>query len=57
MKKIIEIIRLICLLIITICMILIVINLNNKNNIYDVNRDGVVDSADLLDIRLYLLSH
>ena len=55
MKKIIELIKIICLIILTIFVINIALNINKKENNYDVNNDGIVNSKDLFLIKKYLI--
>lgn len=55
MKKIIELIKIICLIILTIFVINISLNINKKENNYDVNNDGIVNSKDLFLIKKYLM--
>lgn len=55
MKKIIELIKIICLITLTIFVINISLNINKKENNYDVNNDGIVNSKDLLLIKKYLI--
>lgn len=55
MKKIIELIKIICLITLTIFVINIFLNINKKENNYDVNNDGIVNSKDLFLIKKYLI--
>ena len=55
MKKIIESIKIICLITLTIFVINIASNINKKENNYDVNNDGIVNSKDLFLIKKYLI--
>ena len=55
MKKIIELIKIICLITLTIFVINIFLNINKKENNYDVNNDGIVNSEDLFLIKKYLI--
>ncbi len=55
MKKIIELIKIICLITLTIFVINIALNINKKENNYDVNNDGIVNSKDLFLIKKYLI--
>lgn len=55
MKKIIELIKIICLITLTIFVINISLNINKKENNYDVNNDGIVNSKDLFLIKKYLM--
>lgn len=55
MKKIIESIKIICLITLTIFGINITLNINKKENNYDVNNDGEVNSQDLFLIKKYLI--
>lgn len=55
MKKIIELIKIICLITLTIFVINISLNINKKENNYDVNNDGIVNSKDLFLIKKYLI--
>ena len=55
MKKIIESIKIICLITLTIFVINIALNINKKENNYDVNNDGIVNSKDLFLIKKYLI--
>ncbi len=55
MKKIIELIKIICLITLTIFVINISSNINKKENNYDVNNDGIVNSKDLFLIKKYLI--
>ena len=55
MKKIIESIKIICLITLTIFVINISLNINKKENNYDVNNDGIVNSKDLFLIKKYLI--
>jgi len=60
MKETIEkVFKAVCLLLITLSMISIAISLNsisNKNaNIYDINKDGVIDVRDLLRLQKEIL--
>ena len=55
MKKLIELIKIICLITLTIFVINISLNINKKENNYDVNNDGIVNSKDLFLIKKYLI--
>ena len=55
MKKLIELIKIICLITITIFVIIIALNVNKKENNYDVNNDGKVNSQDLFLMKKYLI--
>jgi hypothetical protein len=55
MKKLIELIKIICLITLTIFVINIALNINKKENNYDVNNDGIVNSKDLFLIKKYLI--
>lgn len=55
MKKIIESIKIMCLITLTIFVINIALNINKKENNYDVNNDGIVNSKDLFLIKKYLI--
>lgn len=55
MKKIIELIKIICLITLAIFVINISLNINKKENNYDVNNDGIVNSEDLFLIKKYLI--
>lgn len=55
MKKIIELIKIICLITLAIFVINISLNINKKENNYDVNNDGIVNSKDLFLIKKYLI--
>lgn len=55
MKKIIELIKIICLITLAMFVINISLNINKKENNYDVNNDGIVNSKDLFLIKKYLI--
>lgn len=55
MKKLIESIKITCLITLTIFVINISLNINKKENNYDVNNDGIVNSKDLFLIKKYLI--
>lgn len=55
MKKLMELIKIICLITLTIFVINITLNINKKENNYDVNNDGIVNSKDLFLIKKYLI--
>lgn len=55
MKKLIELIKIICLITITIFVINIALNVNKKENNYDINKDGKVNSQDLFLMKKYLI--
>lgn len=56
MPKLIKTIKLICLIIITISISIIAYNTSIKNNTYDVNKDGVVNSVDYVLIKKYIMN-
>lgn len=55
MGNLIKAIKITCLIILTIFVINISLNINKKENNYDVNNDGIVNSKDLFLIKKYLM--